>query len=283
MITAVKAVDLALNGAARRHAHPAPRTRTRGPSRCRSNASRGDRRRDRPARRRRPRPPSATGAAATPTSPSRSAAPRPARPSPSPTSRRWLRAQGKLAEVPLRERVWQQLARPPRGTGRRPACARAALCSLVHDRPDRLAGGERRLRRAPRRPAARPRSTRCSTRFGPGARARPSPPRRPPAAPPAPLLRGAAELAAGAGRPQGLRVPARPPPGRQPAAVHLTPDRPRRADGRTRRPRPHRPRPRLRHRNPARAAATATARHDRSCTARTATPNWPPSPRCASP
>ncbi|WP_328555122.1 N-6 DNA methylase [Streptomyces sp. NBC_00358] len=46
----------------------------------------------------------------------------------------WLRHQGKLAEVPLRERVWQQLAGHPEG----PAAALAhvgCVLLLIHDRP----------------------------------------------------------------------------------------------------------------------------------------------------
>jgi hypothetical protein len=46
---------------------------------------------------------------------------------------RWLRAQGKLAEVPLRERVWQQLVDRPAGT---PALIGAGCALLlVRDRP----------------------------------------------------------------------------------------------------------------------------------------------------
>ncbi|WP_428952941.1 N-6 DNA methylase [Streptomyces sp. cg35] len=46
----------------------------------------------------------------------------------------WLRAQGKLAEVPLRERVWQQLAGHPAGPVTALLHAGSALL-LVHDRP----------------------------------------------------------------------------------------------------------------------------------------------------
>ncbi|MFI0239694.1 N-6 DNA methylase [Streptomyces sp. NPDC016845] len=46
----------------------------------------------------------------------------------------WLRAQGKLAEVPLRERVWQQLAGHPAGPVTALLHAGSVLL-LVHDRP----------------------------------------------------------------------------------------------------------------------------------------------------
>ncbi|MDG4864310.1 SAM-dependent methyltransferase, partial [Streptomyces sp. T-3] len=46
----------------------------------------------------------------------------------------WLRGQGKLAEVPLRERVWQQLAGHPAGPATALLHAGGALL-LVHERP----------------------------------------------------------------------------------------------------------------------------------------------------
>ncbi|MGA5564491.1 N-6 DNA methylase [Streptomyces platensis] len=46
----------------------------------------------------------------------------------------WLRDQGKLAEVPLRERVWQQLVGHPSGTATALRQAGAVLL-LVHERP----------------------------------------------------------------------------------------------------------------------------------------------------
>ncbi|WDT55615.1 N-6 DNA methylase [Streptomyces sp. G7(2002)] len=46
----------------------------------------------------------------------------------------WLRDQGKLAEVPLRERVWQQLVGHPAGTAAALRQAGAVLL-LVHERP----------------------------------------------------------------------------------------------------------------------------------------------------
>ncbi|WP_406476962.1 N-6 DNA methylase [Streptomyces platensis] len=46
----------------------------------------------------------------------------------------WLRDQGKLAEVPLRERVWQQLVGHPAGTATALRQAGAVLL-LVHERP----------------------------------------------------------------------------------------------------------------------------------------------------
>ncbi|MET7677177.1 helix-turn-helix transcriptional regulator, partial [Streptomyces seoulensis] len=60
----------------------------------------------------------------------------------------WLRAQGKLAEVPLRERVWQQLTGHPEG----PAVALVhvgCVLLLVQERPtvwlDIDAGSDERL------------------------------------------------------------------------------------------------------------------------------------------
>ncbi|MFJ4640848.1 N-6 DNA methylase [Streptomyces hygroscopicus] len=47
---------------------------------------------------------------------------------------RWLRAQGKLAEVPLRERVWQLLTGHPAG-GAAALCQVGAVLLLVRDRP----------------------------------------------------------------------------------------------------------------------------------------------------
>ncbi|GDY85323.1 hypothetical protein SAVCW2_45220 [Streptomyces avermitilis] len=46
----------------------------------------------------------------------------------------WLRRQGKLAEVPLRERVWQQLVGHPEGPVAALVHAGCALL-LIHDRP----------------------------------------------------------------------------------------------------------------------------------------------------
>ncbi|MFF9087309.1 N-6 DNA methylase [Streptomyces sp. NPDC014991] len=60
----------------------------------------------------------------------------------------WLRAQGKLAEVPLRERVWQQLAGHPEGPLTALVHAGCALL-LIHERPtvwlDASAGSDARL------------------------------------------------------------------------------------------------------------------------------------------
>ncbi|GGY71983.1 hypothetical protein GCM10010300_14060 [Streptomyces olivaceoviridis] len=60
----------------------------------------------------------------------------------------WLRKQGKLAEVPLRERVWQQLAGHPEGP--LPALVHTGcVLLLIHERPtvwlDASAGSEARL------------------------------------------------------------------------------------------------------------------------------------------
>ncbi|MFD9005424.1 N-6 DNA methylase [Streptomyces sp. NPDC059582] len=60
----------------------------------------------------------------------------------------WLRHQGKLAEVPLRERVWQQLAGHPEGPVTALAHAGCVLL-LIHDRPtvwlEVSAGSDERL------------------------------------------------------------------------------------------------------------------------------------------
>lgn len=60
----------------------------------------------------------------------------------------WLRKQGKLAEVPLRERVWQQLSGHPEGPVTALTHAGCVLL-LIHDRPpvwlDVSAGSDRRL------------------------------------------------------------------------------------------------------------------------------------------
>ncbi|MFF7761396.1 N-6 DNA methylase [Streptomyces griseorubiginosus] len=60
----------------------------------------------------------------------------------------WLRKQGKLAEVPLRERVWQQLSGHPDGPVTALTHAGCALL-LIHDRPpvwlDVSAGSDERL------------------------------------------------------------------------------------------------------------------------------------------
>ncbi|MFI9341595.1 N-6 DNA methylase [Streptomyces sp. NPDC052773] len=60
----------------------------------------------------------------------------------------WLRRQGKLAEVPLRERVWQQLAGHPEGPVTALIHAGCALL-LIHDRPtvwlELSAGSDERL------------------------------------------------------------------------------------------------------------------------------------------
>ncbi|MFF7330793.1 N-6 DNA methylase [Streptomyces sp. NPDC008150] len=131
----------------------------------------------------------------------------------------WLRRQGKLAEVPLRERVWQQVAGHPSGPVAALVHAGCVLL-LVHDRPtvwlDVGAGSDERL--AAMLPGALEQV--LAPRFGPtagtgrgraaGAPDAAAPPRSPaaPAAPAvrtpagpellpaAPLLRGVVELAA---------------------------------------------------------------------------------------
>ncbi|WP_189217911.1 MULTISPECIES: N-6 DNA methylase [Streptomyces] len=110
----------------------------------------------------------------------------------------WLRGQGKLAEVPLRERVWQQLAGHPEGSTTalvRTGC----VLLLLHDRhPDWLrvsAGPDERL--AGLLPGALDQV--LTARFGgtrpPGLTA----PTAEALLPDVPLLRGAAELAAESG------------------------------------------------------------------------------------
>ncbi|MFG3108469.1 N-6 DNA methylase [Streptomyces tendae] len=110
----------------------------------------------------------------------------------------WLRAQGKLAEVPPRERVWQQLAGHPEGPAAALMHAGCALL-LVHDRPtlwlEASAGSDERL--ADLLPAALDQV--LDARFGPGPERAVTAPAAPRLLPSAPLLRGAAELAAGSG------------------------------------------------------------------------------------
>ncbi|WP_175407154.1 N-6 DNA methylase [Streptomyces sp. TRM64462] len=109
---------------------------------------------------------------------------------------RWLRAQGKLAEVPLKERVWQQAAGHPAGA---PTALLHAGCVLllVRDRsaawPALAAVSDERL--AERLPAALDEV--LTARLGsPHAVTVPS---AAALAPSVPLLRGVAELAAEAG------------------------------------------------------------------------------------
>ncbi|MFF4270818.1 N-6 DNA methylase [Streptomyces sp. NPDC001536] len=129
----------------------------------------------------------------------------------------WLRDQGKLAEVPLRERVWQQLSGHPEGPVTALTHAGCVLL-LIHDRPtvwlDASAGSDARL--AAMLPGALEEV--LTPRFGaaPGVNTsdavnssgavNTSPPASPRAAvhaplgpellPSVPLLRGAADLAA---------------------------------------------------------------------------------------
>ncbi|MEV7795592.1 N-6 DNA methylase [Streptomyces sp. NPDC087512] len=110
----------------------------------------------------------------------------------------WLRAQGKLAEVPLRERVWQQLAGHPDGPVTALAHAGCVLL-LIHDRPtdwlELSAGSDERL--AALLPAALDQV--LAPRFGTGPGRTVATPISPRLLPSVPLLRGAAELAAGQG------------------------------------------------------------------------------------
>ncbi|MDT9686028.1 N-6 DNA methylase [Streptomyces sp. TRM76323] len=109
---------------------------------------------------------------------------------------RWLRAQGKLAEVPLRERVWQQVAGHPGGAATALVHAGCALL-LVHERPALWPAGTR----VPDEHLAELLPTvldgALTARLGPH---RPVPtPTAEALAPSVPLLRAAVELAAGSG------------------------------------------------------------------------------------
>ncbi|MFJ3878326.1 N-6 DNA methylase [Streptomyces sp. NPDC090077] len=105
----------------------------------------------------------------------------------------WLRAQGKLAEVPLRERVWQQITAHPGGAVAALVEAGAALL-VVRDRPaqwlELAALPDERF--AERLPAVRAEA--LTARLGAG-----HPVPALPAATAVPLLRAVAELAAGPG------------------------------------------------------------------------------------
>ncbi|GAA2495932.1 N-6 DNA methylase [Streptomyces gobitricini] len=114
---------------------------------------------------------------------------------------RWLRAQGKLAEVPPRERVWQQIAGHPAGAVTALVHAGCALL-LVHDRSSgwlemTAVSDERMAELLP--PALEEILT---LRFGPE---RPVPTPNPTElAPSVPLLRAAAEFAAETGARQAF-------------------------------------------------------------------------------
>ncbi|MGW1587118.1 N-6 DNA methylase [Streptomyces sp. NPDC002386] len=123
----------------------------------------------------------------------------------------WLRDQGKLAEVPLRERVWQQLAGHPDGPVTALVHAGCALL-LIHERPtvwlDVSAGSDERL--AAMLPGALEQVLGVNTppAVNTGTHAHTPPvahtpalrtPTGPQLLPSVPLLRGAAELAAETG------------------------------------------------------------------------------------
>ncbi|WP_151477005.1 N-6 DNA methylase [Streptomyces albicerus] len=107
----------------------------------------------------------------------------------------WLRTQGKLAEVPLRERVWQQLAGHPEGPVTALVHVGCALL-LIHDRPtvwlEIGAGSDARL--AELLPA--PLDQVLTPRFGVIRKRAVDTPTAAQLLPSAPLLRGAADLAA---------------------------------------------------------------------------------------
>ncbi|MEU6984781.1 N-6 DNA methylase [Streptomyces sp. NPDC046324] len=114
---------------------------------------------------------------------------------------RWLRAQGKLAEVPLRERVWQQIAGHPAGAVTALAQAGSVLL-LVRDRstawPTLAAVSDERL--AETLPVALEEV--LTERFGVERAVRT--PAAAELAPAVPLLRGAADLAAEIGARQAF-------------------------------------------------------------------------------
>ncbi|MFF7715866.1 N-6 DNA methylase [Streptomyces sp. NPDC007988] len=114
----------------------------------------------------------------------------------------WLRAQGKLAEVPLRERVWQQLSGHPAGAVNALGHAGRVLL-LVRDRPtawlELAAVSDKRLLAV--LPAALDHVLKA--RFGDQCAAVPTPTSAE-LEPSVPLLRGAAELAAEIGARQAF-------------------------------------------------------------------------------
>ncbi|MCA1218046.1 N-6 DNA methylase [Streptomyces sp. 8L] len=110
---------------------------------------------------------------------------------------RWLRAQGKLAEVPARERVWQELAGDPAGAAA--ALVRVGcVLVLVRERPEEwqkaAARGDADLARALPSALERVLVPRLAPGSGTAWPAVPIPPARE-LRPVASLLRGAAELA----------------------------------------------------------------------------------------
>ncbi|MGW1210838.1 N-6 DNA methylase [Streptomyces sp. NPDC002499] len=121
----------------------------------------------------------------------------------------WLRKQGKLAEVPLRERVWQQLAGHPEGPLTALTHAGCALL-LLHDRPtvwlEASAGSDERLAAmlpgalegvlVPRFEAG---GAKGASAKGVSVKGAVHTPTGPELLPSAPLLRGVAELAAETG------------------------------------------------------------------------------------
>src|SRR5690606_22468959 len=115
----------------------------------------------------------------------------------------WLRRHGKLAEVPLRERVWQHLAGHPAGPVTALLHTGWALL-LIHDRPtlwlDVSDGPDERLAALLPGKLKEAVATRPGPATAPGGTPGPAPALMPPTAPrllpSVPLLRGAAELAA---------------------------------------------------------------------------------------
>ncbi|WP_128375878.1 N-6 DNA methylase [Streptomyces cavernae] len=115
----------------------------------------------------------------------------------------WLRRQGKLAEVPLKERVWQQLAGHPEGPVTGLVHAGGALL-LIDDRPSvwREVSGDSDARLTELMPVAL--DGLLAAQFGPAHGRAVATPKSAALRPSVPLLRGTAELAGEVGARQAF-------------------------------------------------------------------------------